>query len=57
MIENICDRAAWIDQGRVAALGSPQDVVKRYRYKVGQRQAGDAPPTRLPYRKRSVGSE
>ncbi len=36
MIESLCDRAAWIELGRVAAIGSPQEVVKRYRYKVAQ---------------------
>ncbi len=36
LIEDHCDRAAWIDRGRLVALGSPQEVVKRYRYQVGQ---------------------
>jgi len=40
LIEDNCDRAAWIDRGRLVGLGSPQEVVKRYRYQVGQLPTG-----------------
>ena len=29
-IQNICDRAIWIDQGKIHAMGEPTDVVMRY---------------------------
>jgi ABC-type polysaccharide/polyol phosphate transport system ATPase subunit len=31
MIQNVCDRAAWIDQGRLMAVGSSKEVVDSYR--------------------------
>jgi lipopolysaccharide transport system ATP-binding protein len=35
LIESTCDRAAWLDGGRLRAIGSPQAVVKEYRYALG----------------------
>lgn len=35
LIESTCDRAAWLDGGRLRAIGSPQSVVKEYRYALG----------------------
>lgn len=33
-LETICDRAAWIDKGRIILLGSPKEVVARYRAEI-----------------------
>ena len=43
MIENTCDRVAWLEGGSVVGIGSPQEVIKRYRYKVGQLPAEVTP--------------
>jgi ABC-type polysaccharide/polyol phosphate transport system ATPase subunit len=31
LVENFCDRAAYLDKGKILAIGNPQDVVKSYR--------------------------
>ena len=33
-IETLCDRAVWIDKGRIVTLGSPQEVVARYQAEI-----------------------
>jgi lipopolysaccharide transport system ATP-binding protein len=33
-VETICDRALWIDKGRIVTLGSPQEVVARYQSEI-----------------------
>jgi lipopolysaccharide transport system ATP-binding protein len=33
-VETLCDRAVWIDQGRIVTLGSPQEVVARYQSEI-----------------------
>jgi lipopolysaccharide transport system ATP-binding protein len=35
-VQRWCDRAAWIDEGRVAAIGAPGDVVATYRRSVAE---------------------
>jgi len=33
-VETLCDRAVWIDKGRIVTLGSPQEVVARYQSEI-----------------------
>jgi len=33
-MQNMCDRLAWLDRGRVQAIGSPQETVSAYRRRV-----------------------
>lgn len=35
MLEALCDRAAWIDHGRLIVLGDAKEVIQRYRNEVG----------------------
>ncbi len=37
-VARLCDRAMWLDQGRVAACGSVRDVVNAYQRTVGERE-------------------
>jgi ABC-type polysaccharide/polyol phosphate transport system ATPase subunit len=30
-IQELCDRAAWLERGRVQAIGDPQETVKAFR--------------------------
>ena len=30
-VRQLCDRVIWLDQGRIAAEGSPRDVIRQYR--------------------------
>ena len=30
-LEEMCDNVVWIDEGRIAAVGNPQDVITAYR--------------------------
>ncbi len=30
MVKAICERAIWIERGRIAAVGSPHEIVDRY---------------------------
>jgi lipopolysaccharide transport system ATP-binding protein len=34
ILETLCDRAVWIDKGRIVTLGSPQEVVARYQSEI-----------------------
>jgi lipopolysaccharide transport system ATP-binding protein len=36
LLGNSCDRIAWLDGGRLAELGPPQQVIKRYRDELGR---------------------
>jgi ABC-type polysaccharide/polyol phosphate transport system ATPase subunit len=38
-VETLCDRAVWIDKGRIVALGSPQEVVARYQSEIAHPSA------------------
>ncbi|HYV43785.1 MAG TPA: ABC transporter ATP-binding protein [Myxococcaceae bacterium] len=37
-VENWCDAAAWLDEGKIAAHGDPRRVVAAYRQKVAERE-------------------
>jgi len=38
LIQRLCDRAIWLDQGRVAASGTVRDVATAYHLEVGERE-------------------
>jgi len=38
LISRLCDRAIWLDQGRVAASGTVRDVATAYHLEVGERE-------------------
>ena len=38
LISRLCDRALWLDQGRVAASGTVRDVATAYHLEVGERE-------------------
>ncbi|HUG06042.1 MAG TPA: ABC transporter ATP-binding protein [Candidatus Limnocylindria bacterium] len=38
LIQRLCDRAIWLDQGRVAAGGTVRDVATAYHLEVGERE-------------------
>ena len=38
LIQRLCDRAIWLDQGRVAANGTVRDVATGYHLEVGERE-------------------
>jgi len=38
LIQRLCDRAIWLDQGRVAATGTVRDVATAYHLEVGERE-------------------
>lgn len=42
-LETLCDRAAWIDKGRLVELGSPKGVVARYQSEISQLPATPEP--------------
>jgi lipopolysaccharide transport system ATP-binding protein len=35
LIRDVCERAAWINGGKLRALGAPDEIVKQYRQEVG----------------------
>lgn len=37
-VEEFCDRALWLDRGRIAALGTPTEVVESYREAIAHRR-------------------
>jgi len=37
-VARLCDRAIWLDEGRVAAAGAPHDVINAYHVKVGEKE-------------------
>ncbi len=37
-VGRLCERAIWLDHGRVAARGSVRDVITKYHYEVGARE-------------------
>src|SRR5437588_267061 len=37
-LARLCDRAIWLDEGRVAAEGAPHDVINAYHTKVGEKE-------------------
>jgi ABC-type polysaccharide/polyol phosphate transport system ATPase subunit len=46
-MQNMCDRLAWLDHGRLMAVGDPQDVVRAYRSRVDddeEHRLGDGHP-------------
>ncbi|SRR6266849_3713563 len=47
-VQRWCDAAAWIDGGRVRALGSPGDVVDRYRRVVAEEEMAQQQTTGQP---------
>ena len=48
-VERFCHRAVLLDQGQVAAIGEPHDVVQAYRQRnLEEEQAGAAPGSRVP---------
>jgi teichoic acid transport system ATP-binding protein len=34
-LERFCDRLAWLEKGRVMAVGEPREIVEQYRRFVG----------------------
>src|SRR5438552_16212192 len=38
LIQRLCDRAIWLDQGRVAASGTVRDVATAYHLEAGERE-------------------
>ncbi|WP_286981976.1 ATP-binding cassette domain-containing protein [Haliea sp.] len=42
-VKAICDRAVWIEQGRICAEGTPAEVIARYREPVGAPTGGGSP--------------
>jgi lipopolysaccharide transport system ATP-binding protein len=45
-IKNLCDRAIWLDQGRVVASGTPKDVCEQYLEAFYEAQQGKSSSTR-----------
>jgi lipopolysaccharide transport system ATP-binding protein len=43
-VERWCDHAAWIDGGRIKAVGSPKQIVRQYREAVDLQDAAMSPP-------------
>src|SRR2546428_3863322 len=37
-VARLCDRAIWLDEGRVAAAGAPHDVINAYHVRVGEKE-------------------
>ena len=37
-VARLCDRAIWLEEGRIAAEGAPHDVINAYHVKVGEKQ-------------------
>jgi lipopolysaccharide transport system ATP-binding protein len=37
-IRDVCDRAIWIDEGRILAEGDPVDVIDAYRASIAARK-------------------
>jgi ABC-type polysaccharide/polyol phosphate transport system ATPase subunit len=37
-VARLCDRAIWLEEGRVAASGAPHDVINAYHVKVGEKE-------------------
>jgi ABC-type polysaccharide/polyol phosphate transport system ATPase subunit len=35
MIEEMCQRAAWLDHGTIKAIGEPAQVIRAYRERTG----------------------
>lgn len=55
-IEQFCDEAIWLDKGRVAAQGNPQEVLSLYRFAMlPEKQLH--PPGSHPVKKTSTGTE
>ena len=40
-VARLCDRAIWLDEGRVAAEGAPHDVINAYHLKVGEKEQAE----------------
>jgi lipopolysaccharide transport system ATP-binding protein len=47
-IQSICDRAIWLEHGRIKAIGSPTDVAMAYLNDVAEREEGKAGIQPLP---------
>ncbi|MBT3967971.1 MAG: ABC transporter ATP-binding protein [Thiotrichales bacterium] len=41
-VEALCNRAVWLDQGKVAAAGTPSDVVVAYNQSLAEQQYGES---------------
>jgi len=37
-VARLCDRAIWLEEGRIAAEGAPHDVINAYHVKVGEKE-------------------
>jgi len=50
LVIDLCDRAAWLDEGRIVAVGDPREVVDRYRLAVAEEEGrkGGAPLKETP---------
>jgi lipopolysaccharide transport system ATP-binding protein len=47
-VQSWCDLGAWIDQGKIAAVGEPAMVVAAYRRRVAEKEASANPPAAVP---------
>lgn len=37
-VDRLCERAMWLDEGHVATIGAPREVINAYQRKVGERE-------------------
>lgn len=44
MIETLCDRAIWLEEGEIEAQGRPLDVLMAYRERIAQKAEDQVPP-------------
>src|SRR5919198_3728448 len=40
-VARLCDRAMWLDEGRIAAEGAPHEVINAYHRKVGEKEQAE----------------
>ena len=56
MVAQVCDRAVYLDRGRVQALGDPRDVIHQYLLSVSERLTTAESGEQIPARFHEIGA-